>query len=169
MAKKKNKNTLKNKNKLAVENQKTPRHKEKYPALNFKRQVKTRLGQLETDYVDKLNEKDKAYLNSFLEETVITNFDHKGKKLYKDRKPFYDANNARNRCIYTAAQAMGTLYNASTTEALSAVMDIEAPTANNVEDAMLEAMEIKESGSWQEEELSPAERKKLIEMGVLKD
>lgn len=33
------------------------------------------------------------------------NFNHKGKKLTKDRKRAYDKNNARNRCIYTRKKA----------------------------------------------------------------
>lgn len=146
----KNKSTIKNKNKIPVEKQKTPRHKEKYPALNPKRAVKTRQEQLEVPYLDQLNDKEKKFLNAFLEETVITNFQHKGKKIYKDRKPFYDANNARNRCMYTAARAMGALHSATTAEALSAVLDTNPGTADDVEDALIAAIELKRSGNWKQ-------------------
>lgn len=147
-----NKNNIKNKDKLAVEKQRVPRHKEKYPALNFKRQVKTRLDQLETDYLDKLSPKEKEWLNSFLEETVITNFKHKGKKLYKSKKSqreHYSSNNARNRCMFTKAKAMNTLVNVANPQALAALLDNEQATnngLNDVEDAMLTAITIKRSG-----------------------
>jgi len=79
---------------------------------------------------------------------VITNFDHKGKKIYKDRKPFYDANNARNRCLFTSAKAMGTLYNAASTEALSSAIDTEENlgTPDSVENAMLARIDLKRAG-----------------------
>lgn len=153
---------------MRVEDQKTPRNKEKYAALNFKRQVKTRLDQLDTDYLDQLNPEQKDYLNRFLEETVITNFQHKGEQLYDNRKPFYDANNARNRCLYTKAKAMGLLFNASTSEALSSIMDDNEVSSNSQEDAMLESVTLKRSGDWEEEELSPEERAELVKLGVLK-
>jgi hypothetical protein len=152
--KQKNKNNIRNKSKLAVDKQKTPRNKEKYPALNFKRQVKTRLEQLDCDYVDKLNDKEKAFLNAFLEETVITNFDHKGKLIYKDRKPFYDANNARNRCMYTKALAMGKIANTNTIEALNNAIDntVKKSVKDDEEDAMILAIALKRSGNWEESE-----------------
>jgi hypothetical protein len=148
----KNKSTIKNKNKIPVEKQKTPRHKEKYPALNPKRAVKTRQEQLEVPYLDQLNDKEKKFLNAFLEETVITNFQHKGKKIYKDRKPFYDANNARNRCMYTAAKASGALQSTATAEALSLLLDNYSDTADDVENALIRAIELKRSGSWENQD-----------------
>jgi hypothetical protein len=152
MARKRNKSNIKNKNKIPVEKQKIKRSDEKYPALNPKRAVKTRQEQLEVPYLDQLNEKEKAFMNAFLEETVITNFKHKGKKLYKDRKPFYDANNSRNRCMYTAAKAMQRLHSASTAEALSAVLDTTPSSADEVEDALIMAIELKRSGNWESED-----------------
>ena len=141
--KKGNKTVIKNKSKLSVEKQKIPRHREKFAALNFKRQVKTRLDQLDIDYVDKLNDKEKAWLNSFLEETVITNFQHKGKKHYKTKKSkreFYNSNNARNRCMFTKAKAMGTLVFNNNPSAFSSLLeqaDGDA-TDNRLEDAFIE-------------------------------
>lgn len=127
-----------------------PRSKEKFAALNFKRQVKTRLPQLETDYLDKLNDTEKAWLNSFLEETVITNFQHKGKKHYKSKKAkreFYNSNNARNRCMLTKSNAMGTTVNTKNASALSALIDgTDNTSVNDTENAMLAAIAIKRSG-----------------------
>lgn len=125
-----------------MDKQKIPRSREKYAALNFKRQVKTRLEQLDIDYVDQLSESEKAWLNSFLEETVITNFQHKGKKHYKTKKEqrqFYNSNNARNRCMFTKAKAMGTLTYENNAQAYSSLLDkgVENNT-NTVEEAFLD-------------------------------
>jgi len=83
--------------------------KAKYPALNVNRQVANRKEYLEVDYLHKLNDEEKEFLNSFQSETVITNFKHRGEKLYdKDnRKEFYDDNNRRNRCMLSKAKATG--------------------------------------------------------------
>lgn len=150
-----NKNNIKNKDKLAIDKQKVPRNQEKYPALNFKRQVKTRLDQLETDYVSLLNEEEKAWLNSFLEETVITNFQHKGKKLYKSKKSkreHYSSNNARNRCMFTKAKAMNTLVNVTNPQALAALVDNDQnqSNVNEEEAAMITAIMIKRNGSTED-------------------
>jgi hypothetical protein len=163
--KQKNKSSISNKKKTPVEKQKTPRNKEKYPALNFKRQVKTRLDQLDIDYVAKLNDEEKDFLNRFLEETVITNFKHKGPKIYSDPKPFYNSNNARNKCIYTGAKALGIL-ESRTLEGME--QDSHYPTASDVEDAMIHGLELARSGGWEDEELSDEERAELIALGVLK-
>lgn len=150
----KNKSNIKNKDKLPIEKQKMPRHMEKFPALNFKRQVKTRLDQLDLDYISQLNDEEKEWLNSFLEETVITNFKHKGKKLLKTKKArreCYASNNARNRCMYTKAKAMNALTNVSNPQALAAVLDVEQSqniTVNDVEDAFLTAIMIKKDGNF---------------------
>jgi hypothetical protein len=126
-----------------------PRSKEKYPALNPRRAVKTRQDQLEVPYLDQLNDEEKAFLNAFLEETVITNFYHKGKRLFKDAKPFYNANNARNKCMYTAAKALGILDHRSLSEISNMV---DSGNANEEEDAMLARIELKRSGNWEQDD-----------------
>lgn len=78
--------------------------------MNVARQVKNRQQELDIDYWDKLTPKEKEWLNSFLEETVITNFAHKGKKLIKTKKgkrEAYNRNNARNRDLLNMAQSTG--------------------------------------------------------------
>jgi hypothetical protein len=147
--KQKRKLKLKSKTKLDTDKQVIPRHREKYAALNFKRQVKTRLDQLETDYIDKLSDKDKAWLNAFLEETVITNFQHKGKKFYKSKKAkreLWGTNNARNRCMFTKAKAMNAIVNTENPQALASILDSEYMSTmhpGEYEDAVLEAIMIK--------------------------
>lgn len=64
----------------------------------------------DVDYVDKLNEKDKAWLANFMEEDLGARFNHDGKRIYKrkrDIKASYNRNNARNRDQYGIAKATG--------------------------------------------------------------
>lgn len=62
----------------------------------------------DVDYVNKLSDEEKRYLNDFLNEWLGANTTkakfHKSKK---DRKKVYDANNARNRDIYSNQRATG--------------------------------------------------------------
>lgn len=51
-------------------------------------------------------------MNSFMEEEVCANFNHKGQKINKtkkDKKRIYDKNNARNRCVFTRENAQSKL------------------------------------------------------------
>lgn len=80
----------------------------KYPALRPELNLKTRTEVAEYDYVHKLSDDEKAWLNKFTEEYVNANIPkykpklHKTKKLKKD---CYDRNNARNRDVFTRAKA----------------------------------------------------------------
>ena len=91
----------------------TKRNSLRFPALEKKVNLKTRTDLLQDfDYIDKLNDKEKMFLNNFLEEEIITNFNHKGKKFNtskKSKRRCYNNNNARNRCIMTREKAMTTL------------------------------------------------------------
>lgn len=89
----------------------TRRSREKYPALNPALNLKTRSKLIDYDYISKLSEEDKAFLNTFTEEYTNAGFSknkkkhlHKSKRLKKD---CYDRNNSRNRDILTKAEAMG--------------------------------------------------------------
>lgn len=91
---------------------KPKRSKMRYPALNRNYNLKTRTDLIDYDYIDKLNDKEKEFLNSFTEEYTNANLTHHGKKLHKkkkDKKICYDNNNARNRCEYTKAKAQNKL------------------------------------------------------------
>lgn len=96
------------------------RSKSEYPALNPNLNLKTRQDLIDYDYVDKLSDKDKEWLNKFTEEYTNASFKKeipkkKGKRrkaanLHKSKehkKSVYDANNARNRDILTRAKAQG--------------------------------------------------------------
>lgn len=75
------------------------------PELN----LKTRYEQIDLDYLDKLTEEEKAWLNKFMEEYINASFNHKGviQKSSKHKKDSYDRNNARNRDTLTLAKAKG--------------------------------------------------------------
>lgn len=74
--------------------------------------LKIRQEHIDCDYIDKLDNKEKAWLDKFNNEYVNASFNsknpkknlHKSKKL---RKSCYDANNSRNRDILSRAQAQG--------------------------------------------------------------
>lgn len=96
-----------------MEKKKTKRTKVKYPALDPTVNLKTRYELIsDYDYLDKLSEKEKAWLNKFTKEYVNTEFDLKKKRsnLHKSdklRKDCYNRNNARNRCVWTKCKASG--------------------------------------------------------------
>lgn len=141
----------KKRNKIKTQTQKVPRHKEKFAALNPKRAVKNRQEQLDVPYLDKLNDKEKAWLNNFLEESVITNFQHKGKKFYtskKAKRKLYSENNARNRCVYTKAKSMGTLIQMPLAGTMTGVIDSAGGivTPSEQEDFLLTLIELKDQG-----------------------
>ena len=82
---------------------KTKRETKKFPALDRKVNLKSRQHLLDFDYLHKLDDAAKEWLNRFVEEEVHANLKHKGEILNKtpaDRKRIYDANNARNRDLY---------------------------------------------------------------------
>lgn len=89
------------------------RNRSKYPALDPSLNLKSRTEEIQDiDYIDKLNEKEKIWLNGFLEEWIGANLQHKGKKFHKtrkDRKLVYDKNNARNRDAFVTTKIMGKL------------------------------------------------------------
>lgn len=88
------------------------RSKVKTPGLKKQYNLKSRQEFLDMDYIDKLNDSEKEWLNKFIEEEVNADFRHKGKKLNrtkKERQKIYNNNNARNRDIYTREKAAGKL------------------------------------------------------------
>lgn len=131
---------------------KIPRNKEKFPALNAKRAVFNRRDLLQVDYLDKLNDREKDWLNRFNEEFVIANFNHKGRSLDKTKKAkkaAYDSNNARNRCLYNKAKSTGMLDNVPSQDYFnSKLKDISIDTYEHIEDVLIrridESKEIKE-------------------------
>lgn len=92
-----------------MKKKKNRRSNTKYPALNPGLNLKTRKDLIDYDYLDKLSEKEKDWLNRFTEEYTNARFDHKGKKIQKQTKDSYDRNNSRNRDILTRIKAEGKL------------------------------------------------------------
>lgn len=79
-----------------------------HPELN----LRSRTELLDYDYLDKLSDKEKKFLNKFTEEYVNASLDVKKKwrNLHKTKESIRDCfnrNNARNRDILTQQKAMG--------------------------------------------------------------
>lgn len=90
----------------------TRRSKQKYPALNTKFMLKSRADLIDYDYLDKLNDEEKEFLNKFTEEYVSASFKPGRKNLHRTKKMkklCYDANNARNRDVTTKLKAYNKL------------------------------------------------------------
>jgi hypothetical protein len=90
---------------------KSRRSRVKFPALKPQYNLKSRYELIaDCDYLHKLSEEEKAWLNAFNEEEINANFNHSGPKLNKaskDKRRCYNSNNARNRDILTRAKASG--------------------------------------------------------------
>ena len=81
----------------------------KYPALNPRLNGRIRQSTLDQDYLDKLTDKQKQWLNDFVEET---NNASPGKRFYKtkaQKREIYNQNNARQRDITSIKVATGGL------------------------------------------------------------
>lgn len=88
------------------------RNSVKYPALKKQYNLLTRKDLIDFPYLDQLNDKEKEWLNKFVEEEINADFRGPGKPLNKTKKSrqrIYNANNARNRCILTRSKASGEL------------------------------------------------------------
>lgn len=90
------------------------RSRSKFPALEPKYNLKTRYELIDYDYLEKLSDKEKEWLNKFTEEYTNASAgkrpEQKRKQLHKTNKlvkDCFDRNNARNRCVWTKAKAQG--------------------------------------------------------------
>jgi len=151
------------KKKPKVTKKKTKKHRyqrQKFPALNVAYQVANRRELLDMDYIDKLNDKEKEWLDRFLQETVITNFNHGGKNLIKDketRRELYRDNNRRNSDVMSKLKTEGRLLYGGTegdrgedTDELTRTTSVAIPThdgttADQVEEAFLTAIVLKQA------------------------
>lgn len=79
------------------------REQAKFPALEKKYNLPSRQELLDFDYLHKLNDKEKEWLNKFVSEEINADFRHSKplNKTKKQRKACYDRNNARNRDLLT--------------------------------------------------------------------
>lgn len=94
----------------------------KYPGLEGRFFSRVKQEYHDIDYAHKLNEKEKAWMNSFMEEDLGANFDHRGKKIYKNsnpkRKASYRRNNYRNLDMYGQAKVQGKVVDTKIEDAL---------------------------------------------------
>lgn len=88
---------------------KNRRNQAKFPALEKKYNLLSRQELIDFDYIDKLNDKEKEWLNKFVEEEVNASFKHSKplNRTKKQRQACYTKNNARNRCILTKNKMLG--------------------------------------------------------------
>lgn len=125
---------------------------EKYPALNARRQVFARRELIDGDYYHLLNEEEKAWMNAFNSEVVVTNFYHEGPDLYtdvEDKRALYRENNARNKDIINFARANSLLSNVE--DIVSTLDREELQTPSEIEDAILTALEIKRNKTYEQD------------------
>jgi hypothetical protein len=96
------------------------------------------------DYIDKLTDKEKEFLNTFSEEFIGAKFNH-GKPILnkkdKHKKSCYSNNNARNRCVYSKAIAQNLISDDYTMPEV----DYEIQK-DSYEDYLIELMDAKKSG-----------------------
>lgn len=86
---------------------KTRRQRVKYPALNPMYNLKIRHDELsDFDYLDKLNDSEKKFLNDFLDGYV--NASSKS-KMFESKTENYKRNNRRNRDLYARAKCQNKL------------------------------------------------------------
>lgn len=100
------------------------RHRCKYPALERSLNIKTRRYYIETEYVNgvydddgreifrPLTDEEKAWLNKFYEETIVTKFNKDDTDFYnstEERRALWRENNRRNKCLFNVKQRSGKL------------------------------------------------------------
>lgn len=97
------------------------------------------------DYTKELNDKQKAFLSTFMEEELGARLNHKGRilnKSKKQRKRVFDANNARQRDVYSQLRAQGRLFFGNTTEVIERWQEMyNDPDADAVELQQIEDQE----------------------------
>jgi hypothetical protein len=90
---------------MAKKKKTSRRSKAKYPALEPKYTLKSRLELLDFDYLGKLNDEELAWLNKFAAEEIHASFSEDNKenlnKTKKSKRVIYNRNNARNADIIT--------------------------------------------------------------------
>lgn len=89
---------------------KSRRSQLKFPALEKKYNLLSRQELIEDfDYLHKLNDKEKEWLNKFVSEEINADFRHPNplNKTKKQRRVCYTANNRRNRCVWTKSKISG--------------------------------------------------------------
>ncbi len=137
---------------------KTRRNQQKYPGLNPRLTTRIRQEFHDFDYIEKLSDNDKSFLNKFIEEELNTKFKNDGtdfNQTKEDRKKIYDRNNHANRDVLGILKNKA---NRSNNKRLvnydNVVGDLESNSDLNpmhLENAYAEFIEFKEIESFLEE------------------
>lgn len=117
------------------------RSKVKYPGLDKQYTLKIRQEVHDQDYIDKLSDKEKRWLNNFNEEYINANLKHKGKKLHKTkvlRQSINRINNNRNNDVYARTKRQGMLKGEKDIKSL---LDRPINTASQHEDTIIELID----------------------------
>jgi hypothetical protein len=117
------------------------RSKTKYPALKPELNLRSRYDIIDYDYVDKLSEKDKAWLNKFTEEDVNASLDRKDlsnniHKTIEQKKDIDRRNNTRKNDAYTRSKAG---FN------LDYIEDLSEETSVDTEDKIIDRIDAKKN------------------------
>lgn len=130
----------------------TRRSRVKYPALTKGYNSRIRSEYLDMDYIDKLSESEKEFLNKFSEEWVNASFkktpngNYSRKNLHTtkaQRKECYDRNNARNRCTHSIARATGLKVNSDYSQIHELVESKGINNPDFMEDALIDFIDSK--------------------------
>jgi hypothetical protein len=101
---------------------KSRRSQAKFPALEKKYNLLSRQELIgDFDYIHLLNDKEKAFLNKFVEEEINASFKHSKplNKTKSERRECYNSNNRRNRCLLTKNKILGNMEDLSTVKEVS--------------------------------------------------
>lgn len=129
------------------------RDKVKTPGLRKDKFSKIKQEYHDIDYAHKLDAKDAQWLNNFMEEDLGARLNHPGKKVYRkkaDKRACYQRNNERNRDLYAASRATGTLLTASDTAIENYLDSLMEQTYLNPEDELIDQLDLKNAGKFVE-------------------
>ena len=123
----------------------------KYPRLEKNKNLKIRQELIDYDYISKLTDKEKEWLNRFTTEYTCGTFekDSSGKyskknlhKTSEQRKECYTRNNRRNDDIHGISKINNMLKDGESAQAR--LENKDTPTANVVEDRLIDSFELEE-------------------------
>lgn len=117
------------------------RSQTKNAALKPNLNIKNRQELIDFDYLDKLTDKEKAWLNNFVEEEINANFNHSGKVLNKsdkEKRTCYNRNNARNRDIFAIKKSQDML---KPEKAGQKKLDDVEFSVNEIEDSIIDMLD----------------------------
>lgn len=128
------------------------RSRTKYPGLKPRLTSRVRQEYWDFDYIDKLDDASKEFLNRFIEEELNSQFKNDGSdfsKTKEERKRIYDANNAKNRDMLGLVKGK-----VANTKLLEYGANIENELAeeinpHNLETAFVDYIDTKQMNEWE--------------------